>query len=315
MASRFPSAPTTRSAIASRRACSSKRASERDTGRGVREPPTSRRRSRSTSSGPTRTSSTRCRAAATPSAWASMRSHWVTAMPMAASPWMPAPTATAAPTVARPRLPHESRPKRRGRPMDAKAEMFGMSDANEVKFCCAAAYGSEWARLLLGDSFHPGGMDLTERLGALLELAPGKRVLDVAAGKGTSAIHLARRFGCAVVGIDYGGANVRAATQAAEAADVAHLVHFAEGDAERLTAADASFDAVICECAFCTFPDKPAAAAEFARVLRRGGRVGLSDLTRAGDIPPDLRGLLAWIACIADAQPLSEYQRSLAEAG
>ena len=199
--------------------------------------------------------------------------------------------------------------------MDAKAEMFGMSDANEVKFCCAAAYGSEWARLLLGDSFHPGGMDLTERLGALLELAPGKRVLDVAAGKGTSAIHLARRFGCAVVGIDYGGANVRAATQAAEAADVAHLVHFAEGDAEQLTAADASFDAVICECAFCTFPDKPAAAAEFARVLRRGGRVGLSDLTRAGDIPPDLRGLLAWIACIADAQPLSEYQRSLAEAG
>jgi arsenite methyltransferase len=199
--------------------------------------------------------------------------------------------------------------------MDAKAEPLGRRDANEVKLCRAAAYGSDWARLLLGDSFHPGGMALTERLGDLLELAPGRRVLDVAAGKGTSAIHLARRFGCAVVGIDYGGANVRAATQAAETADVAHLARFEGGDAERLSAADVSFDAVICECAFCTFPDKSAAAAEFARVLRPGGRVGLSDLTRAGDIPPDLRGLLAWIACIADAQPLDEYQRYLARAG
>ena len=42
------------------------------------------------------------------------------------------------------------------------------------------------------------------------------------------------------------------------------------------------FDAIICECAFCTSPDKPAAAAEFARVIRRGGRVGLSNLTRIG---------------------------------
>ena len=41
----------------------------------------------------------------------------------------------------------------------------------------------------------------------------------------------------------------------------------------------ASFDAVVCECAFCTFPDKPTAAAEFARVLRPGGRVGITDVT------------------------------------
>jgi arsenite methyltransferase len=199
--------------------------------------------------------------------------------------------------------------------MDTKTETLGVRDAANVKFCCAAAYSSEWARLLLGDSFHPGGMALTERLGALLKLGTGTRVLDVAAGKGMSAIHLAQRFGCEVVGIDYGGANVQAATQAAGAAGVAHLVRFEEGDAERLTATDSSFDALICECAFCTFPDKAAAAAEFDRVLRPGGRVGLSDLTRAGDIPPDLQGLLAWIACIADAQPLSEYRRYLVEAG
>lgn len=188
-------------------------------------------------------------------------------------------------------------------------------DAAHVKFCCAAAYASDWARLLLGDSLHPGGLALTERLGMLLGLGPGRRVLDVAAGKGASAIHLARTFGCAVVGVEYGGDSIATAMQAAEAAGVAHLARFEQGDAERLTAPDAAFDAVICECAFCTFPNKHAAAAEFARVLRPGGRVGLSDLTRAGEVPADLRRLLAWIACIADAQPLSEYQRYLAEAG
>ncbi len=82
-----------------------------------------------------------------------------------------------------------------------------------------------------------------------------------------------------------------------------------------LTFEDASFDAVICECAFCTFPDKERAAAEFARVLRPGGRVGLSDLTRTGPLPDELEGLLAWVACIADARPVEEYAHFLTAAG
>jgi len=194
-------------------------------------------------------------------------------------------------------------------------EMSVPGGTAEVKMCCAAAYSSDWAHLLLGDSFHPGGLELTERLGVLLDLGPGRRVLDVACGAGASAIFLARRFGCAVVGVDYGVDVIRAATLAAATAGVAELAQFTQGDAERLDAADGAFDAVICECAFCTFPDKRAAAAEFARVLRPGGRVGMSDLTRAGDIPSELQGLLAWIACIADAQPLDTYARYLEDAG
>ncbi len=189
------------------------------------------------------------------------------------------------------------------------------TDAREVKACCAAAYSSEWARLLLGDSFHPGGLRLTERLGTLLGLGPGMRVLDVASGAGASAIFLAQRFGCEIVGVDYSEASVQEATRAAEAAGVGHLARFEPGDAESLAVPANTFDAVICECAFCTFPDKAAAAAEFARVLRPGGRVGLSDLTRAGPVPEELQGLLAWIACIADAQPVGEYARYLGEAG
>jgi ubiquinone/menaquinone biosynthesis C-methylase UbiE len=181
------------------------------------------------------------------------------------------------------------------------------AESTELKSCCAAIYESEFARLLLGDSFHPGGLQLTARLGVQLGLGPGRRVLDVASGKGESAVFLAAEFGCQVVGVDFGRENVRQANARATAAQVAHLVSFVEGDAERLDFPNAHFDAVICECAFCTFPDKPAAASEFARVVRPGGGAGLSDLTRSGPLPRDLEGLLAWIACIADARPVEEY--------
>ncbi len=167
----------------------------------------------------------------------------------------------------------------------------------------------------LGESFHPGGLALTKRLGILLDLGPGKRLLDVAAGCGASAISLAQQCGCEVIGVEYSNDLVREATRAAAAASVADRVRFEQGDAERLAFADDQFDAVMCECAFCTFPNKKAAGGECARVLRPGGSMGLADLTRSGEVPPELQGLLAWIACIADALSISEYAHSLSDAG
>ena len=184
-----------------------------------------------------------------------------------------------------------------------------------LKECCAAIYASDAARLLLGDSFRPGGTRLTERLGRILNLTAGTRLLDVAAGKGESAMFLAERFGCEVVGIDYSLKNVDSGNQAASAKGLHGKVTFQWADAESLPFPASSFDAVICECAFCTFPDKPSAAREFNRVLRPGGRVGLSDLTRHGALVPDLESPLSWFVCIGGARPLSEYTGLLSNAG
>src|SRR5712692_1114027 len=190
------------------------------------------------------------------------------------------------------------------------------SPGNEtLKQCCAKLYESDLVRVLLGDSFHPGGLKLTERVGSLLHLRPESHVLDVASGKGTTALFLAERFGCRIVGIDYSGQNVADANQLASAKGLSSLVRFERSDAESLPFPDKSFDAIICECAYCTFPNKADAAREFARVLHSGGRVGMSDLTRGPALPKELDSLLAWIACIADAQPVDQYADYLRSAG
>lgn len=184
-----------------------------------------------------------------------------------------------------------------------------------VKQCCANLYQTEAARLLLGDSFHPGGLALSERLASLLQLTPRDHVLDVAAGTGTTALHLAGRFGCRITGVDLSAENVERANAAAQARNLSHLVRFQTADSEALPFTDRCFDALLCECAFCTFPAKLAAASEFARVLRPGGRLGLSDLTRVQPLPPALDNLMAWVSCIADAQPIEEYQSIMRSAG
>ena len=189
-----------------------------------------------------------------------------------------------------------------------------MPEAN-IKQCCATFYGSDLARMLLGDSFHPGGVRLTHRIGELLGLTQASHLLDVAAGPGTSALHLAKAFGCRVTGIDLSEQNVSEARAAADAEGLTGRVRFELADAERLPFPDASFDAIVCECAFCTFPGKDIAAAEFARVLKMGGGVGISDLTRTAAPLPELEGLLAWIACIGDALPVQEYASILTRAG
>jgi ubiquinone/menaquinone biosynthesis C-methylase UbiE len=140
-------------------------------------------------------------------------------------------------------------------------------------------------------------------------------LLDVASGLGTSAIYLAETTGCRVVGLDISSVNVALAEGVAMEMGLEHHVRFRTGDAEQVPFADKTFDAVLCECAFCTFPSKATAAREMARVLRSGGRVAISDLTRRGAVPRELDTLLGWVGCLADARPIEEYRAILLAAG
>lgn len=186
--------------------------------------------------------------------------------------------------------------------------------ADAVKACCAGVYESEVARFLLGGELHPGGQRLTARTAELAGLRAGHFVLDVASGAGTSAMLLAEQIGCRVIGLDYSEAGVAAAE--AQRGALTPLVRFVHGDAESLPFDRGTFDAVLCECSLCTFPDKAQAVAEMRRVLRMRGTVMISDVVAAvPELPPPLRSAAAQVACVADALDSDGYAALLDDGG
>ncbi len=191
-----------------------------------------------------------------------------------------------------------------------------LDDPDAVKACCAAIYESEAVRLLLGDSWHPGGTKLTEEIARQAGLSPSDRLVDVACGRGESALALVRGVGCSAVGVDLSGAAVEAARAAAAEAGLSDRATFRTSDAEALPFSDAEFDVALCECALCAFPDKPTAAAELARVVAPGGRVVVADMTlEPGPLPPELASVIGMVLCIAGALPLRGYADLLTGAG
>jgi ubiquinone/menaquinone biosynthesis C-methylase UbiE len=107
-----------------------------------------------------------------------------------------------------------------------------------------------------------------------VDLRAGERVLDVATGSGNTALAAARRF-TSVTGVDYVPALIERAKVRAEAEGLP--AEFLVGDAEELPVPDASFDVVLSTFGVMFAPDHPKAAAEMLRVLRPGGRIGLSN--------------------------------------
>ena len=185
-----------------------------------------------------------------------------------------------------------------------------------AKACCADLYQSDLARLILGDTRHPGGLRLTHRLGRLMGLRRDDWVVDLASGNGASAAAISRAFHCRVVGIEYGRAAALEAREKARAAPIPGRAGFIQGDAEQPPLRAGRFDAVFAECSLSLFPDKAKAVREAVRLLRPGGKLGLSDVTVApGCLPSELDGSLGRLLCLSDALDVNGYTGLLEEAG
>lgn len=178
-------------------------------------------------------------------------------------------------------------------------------DAAGYKACCAALYESEALRYLLGDAMRPGGLALTRQILEEVALGAGMTVLDVACGSCDSR-EAVEALGASYYGVDLGRGNLLRAG----------IGSVALADAERLPFGDASFDAVLVQCALCTFPDKDAAMAEMARVLKPDGSLLVADVTLDRvDVPPELQSAFAAAACLADAGPMVAYETLASDAG
>jgi arsenite methyltransferase len=166
----------------------------------------------------------------------------------------------------------------------------------------------------------PEGTNLGLGCGApleVLELQPGETVLDLGSGAGVDVLLAARQVGDQgrAIGVDMTPEMVQKAARNALSAGLTNI-DFRLGRLEELLVADASVDAVTSNCVINLVPDKPAVFAEIARVLRPGGRLGVSDIVLDGPLPDTVSSdILAYVGCVAGAIERSAYFDALKKAG
>jgi len=152
---------------------------------------------------------------------------------------------------------------------------------------------------------------------AVADLHPGETVLDLGSGGGIDVLLSARRVG--PDGFAYGVDMTEemldlARANAAKAA--ATNVAFLQGTIEDLPLPDASVDVVISNCVINLSTDKPRVLAEMFRVLRPGGRIGVSDVVAEDQLSVEDRAARgSYAGCIAGALSRQEYLDGLAAAG
>jgi len=134
---------------------------------------------------------------------------------------------------------------------------------------------------------------------------PGERILDVATGTGWAARRIAAR-GASVIGIDFGSDLIDAAK--ACAAEARLTIDFQVGDAEALPFADHSFDAVISTFGVMFVSNPEAAAAELARLCKKGGKVGLTTWPTDGTIAGLFKVMRPYMPPPAASSPASPFE-------
>src|SRR5438309_10611263 len=152
---------------------------------------------------------------------------------------------------------------------------------------------------------------------ALAELKHGEIVLDLGSGGGIDVLLSARRVGPngKAYGLDMTEDMLALARENQKKAGVQN-VEFLKGEIENIPLPDNSVDVIISNCVINLSADKDRVLREAFRVLKAGGRFGVSDVVVRGNVPDEVRKhMLLWVGCIAGALKDSDYIAKLARAG
>ena len=152
---------------------------------------------------------------------------------------------------------------------------------------------------------------------AVADLRPGETVLDLGSGGGIDVLLSARRVGPAgqAYGLDMTEEMLDLARANARAASAGN-VEFLRGQIEAIPLPDGSVDVIISNCVINLSTDRAAVFAESFRVLRPGGRLGISDILAEDHLSPDERIQRGGqVGCIAGAPTFAEYRDGLTRAG
>jgi len=152
---------------------------------------------------------------------------------------------------------------------------------------------------------------------AVADLHPGERVLDLGSGGGIDVLLSARRVGPEgrAFGLDMTDEMLALAQRNAAEAGATN-VEFLKGQIEAIPLPAASVDVVISNCVVNLAADKPSVFREIARVLRPGGRIGITDIVADDVLDADQRAERgSYCGCIAGALSFSEFESGLREVG
>jgi len=152
---------------------------------------------------------------------------------------------------------------------------------------------------------------------AVAELREGERVLDLGSGGGIDVLLSARRVGPTgrAYGLDMTDEMLALALRNAAEAGVTNA-EFLKGRIEAIPLPAATIDVIISNCVINLAADKDAVFAEMARVLRPGGRIGVSDVVARDDLSPAERAERgSYVGCIAGALSFGEYEAGLRAVG
>jgi arsenite methyltransferase len=152
---------------------------------------------------------------------------------------------------------------------------------------------------------------------AVAELREGELVLDLGSGGGIDVLLSARRVGPTgrAFGLDMTDEMLALAQRNAAEAGATN-VEFLRGHIEAIPMPAASVDVVISNCVVNLAADKPAVFREIARVLRPGGRMGITDIVAEDHLSPEARAERgSFTGCIAGALSFTEFRAGLASVG
>jgi arsenite methyltransferase len=152
---------------------------------------------------------------------------------------------------------------------------------------------------------------------AVAELRQGETVLDLGSGGGIDVLLSARRVGPTgkAFGLDMTEEMLALARGNATEAGATN-VEFLKGQIEAIPLPAATVDVVISNCVINLSIDKPAVFSETFRVLKPGGRIGITDVVAEDHLTPKDRAERGdWVGCIAGALSKAEYEAGLAAAG
>jgi SAM-dependent methyltransferase len=132
----------------------------------------------------------------------------------------------------------------------------------------------------------------------MCQIGKATKVLDMACGKGTSALYLAQRYGCRISGIDLEDSFIRQADRSAWKKHLQGQMDFRTGDALHLPYPNDTFDVTFSQAFLILIPDKAQGIREAVRVTKSGGYLGWLELSFPQPPPPTLFQAAASEACV-----------------